>query len=244
MAPGRAQDTFAPQRADVPDDVIWESIPKDFFEECDAQRHTLEVRGARAGGTRAYAGLTAAGAAWAAKRGWRRQHLPTEVTTTSLEREQAHLSRALDMVDSRLSAVIMENYKAFVEGMNRVEQFSADLKTTNFLLRAGRQHLETARTGLTGGGMEIVAKARKLRMLEVMRASARLEGDGRDRLALAPLTCLTPRQKKEHGGAPPRRKCKMTSTASKTSASRKRYAVCGEGPRQRLCGPRESAITV
>ena len=31
----------------------------------------------------------------------------------ALEREQAHQSRALDIVDSRLSGVIMENYKAF-----------------------------------------------------------------------------------------------------------------------------------
>jgi hypothetical protein len=51
--------------------------------------------------------------------------------------------------------------------MSRVEEFGTDLKTTNFLLRAGRDHLERARAGLTGGGIEIVAKARKLRMLEV-----------------------------------------------------------------------------
>ena len=54
-----------------------------------------------------------------------------------------------------------------VQGMSRVEEFSTDLKTTTFLLRTSRQHLEQARKGLTGGGMEIVAKARKLRVLQV-----------------------------------------------------------------------------
>jgi hypothetical protein len=38
------QDAFAPQRADIPDEVIWEGIPRTYFdEESDAQLYTLEV---------------------------------------------------------------------------------------------------------------------------------------------------------------------------------------------------------
>ena len=66
--------------------------------------------------------------------------------------------------------------------MSRVEQFSADLKTTNFLLREGRSHLEKARAGLTGGGIEIVAKARKLRMLEVRQRRGRVQRGWRGRV--------------------------------------------------------------
>jgi len=203
----------------VPDEEIWEGIPKEFFEEeCDAALFTLQVRPGRVPRPRRRHCLLTAGAR-ALPGGGRRcaKNLPDELTIATLEREQAHQTRALDMVDSKLSGVIMDNYKAFgtlpagcgharvlrgaaltqlaccpwcgvppVQGMSRVEEFSTDLKTTTFLLRTSRQHLEQARKGLTGGGMEIVAKARKLRVLQVRRLSPV------DGAPAGPLMCASP----------------------------------------------------
>jgi len=51
--------------------------------------------------------------------------------------------------------------------MSRVQEFEADLIATISLQRKSRIHLTNAKNGLTGGGMQIVEKARKRKLLTV-----------------------------------------------------------------------------
>lgn len=48
-----------------------------------------------------------------------------------------------------------------------MHEFGADLRVTNLLLESGRRYLQSARKDLTGGGFQIVSKARKSRVLTV-----------------------------------------------------------------------------
>ena len=98
----------------MPDEEIWGGIPKEFFEEeCDAALFTLQVRSGRGPLSGRRHRLLTTGVPALLCDGACAQNLPDDLTITTLEREQAHQTRALDMVDSKLSGVIMDNYKAF-----------------------------------------------------------------------------------------------------------------------------------
>ncbi|KCV71347.1 hypothetical protein H696_02295 [Fonticula alba] len=86
------------------------------------------------------------------------ESLPTRADDVAIEKIVNNYERSLDIMNSRLSDVIMNNYESFVEGMDKVHKFSTELHETELLLESARRRLRTAKSHLTTGSFQIVSK--------------------------------------------------------------------------------------
>lgn len=97
------RDSFRPLESDMTDDEIMAQIPPEFFKhDFDATRYVLEVRRMRPSAPLADPNALPTV-----------QNLPDMINDQALEREIASKERAMEVVDSKLSTVIMDNYKSF-----------------------------------------------------------------------------------------------------------------------------------
>jgi syndetin len=69
--------------------------------------------------------------------------------------------RMLDVVNNKLSLLIMSSYGAFVQGMSQIHELGIDLQQSAAMCRTGKNHLNNVKEGTTTGSLTILAKQRK-----------------------------------------------------------------------------------
>merc|ERR1712185_883264 len=81
--------------------------------------------------------------------------------------EQASQTQVvLDAINSQLSARVMRSYGAFVHGMAQVQQLESDLVLTAILCRSARRHLGKVQGGFVHGGLRLLCRLRRRRVME------------------------------------------------------------------------------
>lgn len=80
--------------------------------------------------------------------------------------QTAQTQVVLDAINSQLSTRVMRSYGAFVHGMAQVQQLESDLVLTAILCRSARRHLSRVQGSLVHGGLGLLAKLRRRRVME------------------------------------------------------------------------------
>eukprot|EP01116_Phalansterium_solitarium_P025632 TRINITY_DN9902_c0_g2_i1.p1 TRINITY_DN9902_c0_g2~~TRINITY_DN9902_c0_g2_i1.p1 ORF type:complete len:1117 (+),score=551.47 TRINITY_DN9902_c0_g2_i1:130-3480(+) len=91
-------------------------------------------------------------------------HLPARLDDAFFDTELYEKERAHDIMNSRLSKKVMDNYGEFVSGMTQIHELSVDLQTSANVCKTGRRGLQAAKTELVERVVHIVARHRRLRM--------------------------------------------------------------------------------
>ena len=121
------------------------------------------------------------------------QSLDGDIDQDSLEEEVADTDRALDIVNRKLSDVIIHHYSDFVTGMDRVNAIQTDLTVCTQLIRDGRANLELAEQELVQGGITILHKLRQKQLFnEVIQMLLRLKALTKHEQQV--LNCMETRQ--------------------------------------------------
>jgi hypothetical protein len=83
-----------------------------------------------------------------------------------LTAQTAQTQVVLDAINSQLSARVMRSYGAFVHGMAQVQQLESDLVLTAILCRSARRHLGKVQGGFVHGGLRLLCRLRRRRVME------------------------------------------------------------------------------
>lgn len=82
----------------------------------------------------------------------------------------------LDVVNSKLSTLIMNSYGAFVQGMSQIHELDVDLQQSAVMCRTGRNYLGSIKGELTNPSLVILAKYRKQQaFLHIMNELTRMK---------------------------------------------------------------------
>ena len=90
-----------------------------------------------------------------------------------LAAQTAQTQVVLDAINSQLSARVMRSYGAFVHGMAQVQQLESDLVLTAILCRSARRHLGKVQGGAVVGGLRLLWRLRRRRILEQLTTTLR-----------------------------------------------------------------------
>ena len=104
------------------------------------------------------------------------QNLPDDsegLSYSFLSSQTAQTQVVLDAINSQLSARVMRSYGAFVHGMAQVQQLESDLVLTAILCRSARRHLGRVQGGMVHGGLRLLSRLRRRRVLEELGTTLR-----------------------------------------------------------------------
>ena len=90
-----------------------------------------------------------------------------------LAAQTAQTQVVLDAINSQLSARVMRSYGAFVHGMAQVQQLESDLVLTAILCRSARRHLGKVQGGAVVGGLRLLWRLRRRRILQQLTTTLR-----------------------------------------------------------------------
>ena len=84
-----------------------------------------------------------------------------------LDEMMADRQKQLEIINSRLSHRVIQNYDAFVQGMVQIRQLGYDLQMTAVLCQNGRKNLRKANQDLLSTPITIVSECRKREIYKV-----------------------------------------------------------------------------
>ncbi|KJE94282.1 hypothetical protein CAOG_008840 [Capsaspora owczarzaki ATCC 30864] len=104
-------------------------------------------------------------------------NLPENLNTQVIQAQKDELFRCLQIYSSRLSTLVMDNHKSFVQELHRVSELQKELALTTYICRTGRRNLSRASDGVNKSGLEVLVKHRKLHALTgLLKALSAVQG--------------------------------------------------------------------
>eukprot|EP01137_Pigoraptor_chileana_P037684 Opistho-2@35159 len=96
------------------------------------------------------------------------QSLPDTLEAAELDSDRKRQWRILQSISKRLSQLVLDNHKSFVQELTRVAELQEELEITKVVCKNGRRHLQKAEEGVNKGGLQILAHTRKRQTLAVL----------------------------------------------------------------------------
>jgi hypothetical protein len=78
-----------------------------------------------------------------------------------LDLEMKRYKKALQHVNEQLATTVMNNYTAFVQGMNKVQEIGLDVTRTAILCKNGRKQIQSAEKDIIANNLSVIAKYKK-----------------------------------------------------------------------------------
>eukprot|EP00026_Physarum_polycephalum_P001093 Phypoly_transcript_01094.p1 GENE.Phypoly_transcript_01094~~Phypoly_transcript_01094.p1 ORF type:complete len:919 (+),score=161.13 Phypoly_transcript_01094:935-3691(+) len=93
------------------------------------------------------------------------ENLPATVNVEYLDGVLEEKERVLDVVNNKLSALIMSSYGSFVQGMSQIHELGLDLQQSALMCNTSKTHLLSIQEGMTKGSLTILSKYNKRQVL-------------------------------------------------------------------------------
>lgn len=101
------------------------------------------------------------------------QKLPEELSEDDLDKYRNNLRRQLQAVSRQLSQKILDNQRAYVQGLDRVMELESNLQIATKTCKCGRRKLAEAEKAIAVNALQLLAKNRRKVLLENLLKSLR-----------------------------------------------------------------------